>query len=228
MVEKMRENGYHLDWRALKSDWPLWLVMTLILALAVAVYPHLPERVPAHWNIYGQVDRYTTRAMGAFMAPLLNLGIYLMMLFIPLIDPKRDNYTRFARAYRMVRWGTVLILSLLYLVTIAAAVGYRVNVGMMVKSLVAILFIIIGNLLGQIRFNYFVGVRTPWTLSSEEVWQRTHRLSGKVWVLGGLICLGLAPANTLWSAIAYFACMAAMVLIPTIYSYLVYARTNRV
>ena len=219
--ERMQKNyqGYRLDWENLRREWPLWVWMAVLLLAAVVVYPHLPERVPIHWNFQGQVDGYGSRAFGAFFAPLLCVGIYLLMLFLPLIDPKRQNYARFAGAYRLLRWGMVLFFSGLYLVTLLVSLGYLLDVGALVKAGVGMLLMLIGNFMGQFRHNYFVGIRTPWTLASEEVWDRTHRLSARLWVAAGLLLIALSPVGAVWAAYAYFALLMTVVFVPIVYSY---------
>jgi len=180
--------------------------------------------VPTHWNFQGQVDDYSSRAFGAFMIPLLNIGIYLMMLFMPLIDPRRDNYARFTGAYQYLRWGTVLFMSVLYGTTILSALGMQINIGMVVKGFVALLFILIGNFMGQMRPNYFVGIKTPWTLANEQVWEKTHRMSGKLWVGAGILELALAPVQALWGAYLFFGLVLAMAIIPIAYSYFIFRK----
>jgi len=224
MVEEKNINSYRLEWKTVRRDWPIWILMAGILITAVWVYPHLPDKVPSHWNIHGQVDAYSSRAFGAFFEPLIVIGLYFLMLLMPLIDPKRDNYQRFSSAYTLLRWSLVILFSVLYVTTTLVALGYPVNVGLIVKAIISILFIIIGNFMGQFRHNYFVGIRTPWTLANEEVWQRTHRLGSKIWVIGGLVCLAMSVVNSSWGAIIFFVSLMCMTIIPIVYSYLIFAK----
>jgi uncharacterized membrane protein len=143
------------------------------------------------------------------------------------IDPKRENYGRFVGAYRILRWAVPLLLTLLYLTTILVALGYPVNVGLVVKALVAVLLIVIGSLLSQVRFNYFVGVRTPWTLANEEVWQLTHRLSGRLYAACGLVCLVCAFISASWGTALFFTTIGVMVVVPIVYSYLCFRGLNQ-
>lgn len=218
------KKGYSLAWSELKKDWPLWLWMAGLVVAGFLLYPILPDRVPSHWNFQGEIDDYSSRGFGAFFPPLLCIGIYLLLLVTPLIDPKRENYSYFSGAYRFLRWGLVLFFTFLYAATIFAALGYPVDVGMIVKALVALLFIVIGNFMGQIRHNYFVGIKTPWTLANEEVWQRTHRMGGKLWVVAGIGSLFLAPIHTSWSAWLFFALIMVAAFIPIVYSYLLFRK----
>lgn len=224
MEKRNNNDAFSLKWTNLRREWPLWIFMVGVLAASVIIYPHLPAQVPGHWNINGEVDKYYPRAFGAFFAPLMAIGFYLFMLFIPLLDPRRENYNRFTGAYTLLRWGLVLFLSVLHVTTILVALGYPVNVALVVKAMIAILLTLIGNFMGQFRHNYLVGIKTPWTLANEEIWQRTHRVGGRIWVIGGLVCLLLSPVQTAWSAIAYFTIIMLMTLVPIIYSYLLFRK----
>lgn len=223
-MERENETTYRLNWENLKSEWPIWVVMAGLVLAALLIYPQLPEQVPSHWNIRGEVDGYQGRFGGAFIIPLMTLGIYLLMLVLPVIDPKRENYPRFRGAYTFLRWGMVLFMTILYGVAILSALGYGLNVDVVIKAMVAGLFIIIGNYMGQFRHNYFVGIKTPWTLANEEVWQKTHRMGGKLWVACGLVCLAMAPFKTTWAAAIFFGAILVMTIVPIVYSYLIFAR----
>lgn len=223
------KNSYRLNWATLGRDWPLWILMAGFLVAAFFIYPQLPDKVPSHWNIHGQVDGYSSRFFGAFFEPLLAPFLYLLLVLTPLVDPRKDNYVRFAGAYAFLRWTLLLFMYSLYIVTLLVALGYAIDTSMFVKAGVALLLTIIGNFMGQFRHNYFVGIKTPWTLANEEVWRRTHRLGGRIWVLCGLGCLALSPVSAAWSAYLYFALILIMAVVPIVYSYGVYNRlTNAV
>ncbi|MGI6036603.1 MAG: SdpI family protein [Limnochordia bacterium] len=182
-----------------KGDVLILLWILAMLVLGALLYPHLPEQVPSHWNIKGEVDGYSGPFWGAFGLPLLTLACYVGMALLPQIDPRRENYRRFAASYNLFRRGMVLFFSVMYGVTLLAAFDYDVNVSLIIQISVALLFIFIGNMMGRFKFNYFVGIRTPWTLADEEVWRRTHRVGGRLWVIAGFIGLIAAllppPAN---------------------------------
>lgn len=216
---------YHLNWNALKADWLLWVVMLAAVAAGAILYPRLPEQVPSHWNFQGQVDGYSSRAFGAFFFPLLTIGVYILLVVAPKIDPRQENYARFAGAYRLLRWGFVLLFTALWVVTILAALSYPVNVGLIVKAGVGLLLVVIGNVMGQMRHNYFVGIRTPWTLANEEVWRKTHRLGARMFVVCGLICLVLSPVTALWGAYFYFASIMCAAVVPIVFSYFAFHQT---
>lgn len=221
-------NNYRVSRETVARDWPALLVLAAMFAAGIILYPHLPEMVPAHWNLRGEVDNYFNRFWGAFALPLVGGGIYLGMLFVPYLDPKRENYPRFAPAYRAVRLGLVLFMGVLYAATLVVALGGpAILVGRVVPLALGLLFILIGSCLPQVRFNYFFGVRTPWTLASEEVWRRTHRFSGPAFVLAGLVLVAAAflppPANFILG----LAGAAAAVVSSVVYSYLAFRRAVR-
>ena len=216
--------AYRVSTGTILADWPVLLLLLASLLAGVLLYPRLPEQVPSHWNLAGQVDRYGPRTWGAFGPPLLAAGIYALMLLVPLVDPRRENYRRFAGAYRVLRLTLVAFLVGLHAVTLLAAVGQPVRIDLWVPAAVSLLFIVLGNLMGQIRHNYFVGIRTPWTLASERVWQKTHRAASYAFVLAGLAgLLGLCFGPAVRSALL-FGALGGAVLFATGYSYLVYRR----
>jgi uncharacterized membrane protein len=150
------------------------------------VYPSLPEETAIHWNLEGQPDDFGSRFTGAFAIPLLVSGLYLFFLFLPLIDPRRRNYPKFIKTYRLIKLGFVLFMVSLHLLTLVFNLGYKINLGRYVNLFTGILFTLLGWGLPRIRHNYFVGIRTPWTLASPKVWAQTHQLGGKLFFWSGL------------------------------------------
>lgn len=220
--------GYRLSWGNVLRDWPLWALLAALFALAIWAYPRLPDPMPSHWNVQGQVDDYIDKPLGAFLFPTLITAIYLGMLLLPLVDPGRKNYAKFAGAYTWFRWVLVIFLSAVYLVTILYALGVPVDVGRFVQAGISLLVILLGNFLGQVRHNYFVGVRTPWTLADEEVWAKTHRLTGRLFVLAGV--LGLATVYGVPRAVAAVVTIGgilAAALAGMVYSYRLFAAKRR-
>jgi uncharacterized membrane protein len=210
----------------IRSDWPAIILIAAMLLAGSYFYPQLPEQVPSHWNIQGEVDRYSSRFWGAFGIPLMSAGIYLLMLVTPLIDPRRTNYAKFAGSYQTLKMVLVAFFSGLYAVIILSALGYAVSVERLVPMGVSLLIIIVGNMLGRVRHNYFVGIKLPWTLASEVVWQKTHRLAAPIWVAAGLLGLVGAFFGGLAAAILLFGSLAVAVLVPVIYSYMLYRRLD--
>jgi uncharacterized membrane protein len=210
--------------KVLAEDWLIILLILVSLFAGLLLYPHLPEQVPSHWNIRGEIDAYSSRFWGSFGIPFMTAGIYILMVLLPLIDPGRKNYLKFTRAYWVLKVTLVVFMTGLYAIVILSSLGYQIPVGKTVIGCVGLLFIVFGNYMGQFRHNYFVGIRTPWTLANEQVWRKTHRLGGKIWVLAGLLGLVAAYFGDMTGAIILGISIGLAAIVPTVYSYLEFRR----
>jgi len=197
-------------------------VIVLAFAASAAVYSDLPDRMPTHWNMAGELDGWTDRPWGAFLLPLMLLVGLGMFHLLPRIDPRGANYAKFKGTYEILIIATMVFLLGVHLVILAIALGQDISVTRVMPVGVGILFIVIGNILPRTRSNWFVGVRTPWTLSSDRVWERTHRFAGRLFVAAGglLVLIALfAPALTQRALIG----VSVVVLVGVLgYSYLVW------
>jgi len=212
----------------LKNEWRFLLLLIIPIIISVLVYPHLPEQVPIHWNIHGQVDNYGSKEFGAFFMPLLNIGMYILFIILPHLDPKKKNYQKFTSSYTFLRYVMHFFFLFMYCLTLAAAFGYSVDIGLWVGGAVAILFIALGNILSRVRHNYFVGFKLPWTLASEEVWRKTHLLGSKLMVAGGVF--GLIGVLLTQSYIRFIVLMVGVfvpIIVTTIYSYVFFKKLNK-
>lgn len=199
-----------------------WALIGAMFVLAAVVWPSAPERIPVHWGPSGQPDAYGGKFEGLLLMPLLALGLYLLLLFLPRVDPRRANYERFEGAYKIIRLSVVAFLALLYGSVLLWVAGVELDFAVVVPVLVGGLFIVMGNLLGKIRPNWFVGVKTPWTLTSRRSWVKTHRLAGWLFVLLGLAFLGMGLAGATWANPVIPAAVILCVVWLVAYSYLVW------
>lgn len=197
-------------------------LILLMVLLAVVTWPDAPDRIPVQWNLQGQVTRYAGRAEGLLLLPALALAVYLFLLILPRIDPARANYAWFATAYTIIRVTLLSLLALAYGVVHVWIRGTTVNMGAITLLLIGAACVVLGSVLGQVRPNWFVGVRTPWTLSSQESWTKTHRLGGWLFIVLGLWALGLAVVRTSWAVRTWWVAAGAVVVILVVYSYLVW------
>jgi len=174
-----------------KTNWrielPLLLLIAAMFAGAIAAWPTAPAAIPMHWNFDGSVDGYGGKIEGLLGIPLLALAIYLLMRYLPRIDPGRANYARFGGAYTAIRAGIVVLMAVLYGVILSSVLQHPVDVARAVPLAVGALFVLLGTVLGKVRPNWFVGIRTPWTMSSKISWVRTHRLAGWLFILLGAL-----------------------------------------
>lgn len=210
-----------------KKSWILILFLGLVtLASAIYYFPILPDQIPTHWNLSGEINKYSDKWM-IFVLALLPIMIYALMGIMPKIDPKRASYSKHKKAYLTVRVALFLFLTALYVVVLLVALGYLIKIDMVIKLGIGILFIIIGNVLSQARHNYFFGIRTPWTLASEKVWNKTHRIGAYSFVILGFITCILSFVSGPISGYIIFASIMIAVIYPTIYSYLQYKKIKK-
>ncbi len=154
-------------------------------------------------------------------------GIYLLLIGIPLIDPRKARYDQFRKVYHIFKDLIVAFTVAIYFITGFSGMGYNVPVGVWVPGLVGIMFIVLGNYMSKIKPNWFMGIRTPWTLSSEEVWNKTHRLGGKLFILTGVVMILMNFFPVSWRMPVLFAMIIALVAGTFIYSYVLYAKEEK-
>lgn len=211
----------------LKSEIIPLLLIIFSIALGIYFYSIFPDKVPMHWNIAGQVDRYGSKIEGVLIGPITLLFIYLLFLIIPIIDPNKNRYHEFTKAYYAIRMGIMLAIFAIFLIASLNGLGYDINIGIWVPIIIGVLFIVMGSFLNHIKPNWFMGIRTPWTLSSEEVWEKTHCFGGKMFMMLGLLFL-LTP---LWPASSLFWTLIAPAIIagiaPIIYSYIIFKKLKK-
>ena len=166
-----------------------YLLMAAPFLMILAVYNKLPAEVPMHWNIRGEIDRYGSRNE-LFLIAGINVFLGVFMSAVAKIDPKQKNYTKFRETYDwMVIWTLGFMTVLMGVVLAETMQPGTINISKVACIMVGILFIVLGNMMPKVKQNFFTGVKTPWALSSEVVWNKTQRLGGKSMVLGGVLIL---------------------------------------
>lgn len=208
--------------KAIKAHWSLWLLVAGSFILSAFLYNKLPDQMPMHWNFAGEVDRYGAKLEGAFLMPFLNAGILFMLIWLPVIDPKRASYERFESFYKLFQWIMVIFFTIMHALVLIWSLGYQVSIGLYVKLAVGSLFMILGNYMGKVGPNWFVGIKTPWTLENPEVWTKTHRLAGPLFFAAGIIIALMAFVD---GALSFWIIMISTFIaafVPIIYSYFIY------
>ncbi len=207
----------------LGQEWPLLLIILAPLLVSFFFYPVMPDRVPSHWNFQGEIDGYMPRFSGSFFLPLMNIGLYLLFLILPIVDPKRQNYSQFSGAYKLIRYIIHVFFAYVYALTLAAALGYDTQVSRLIPLGMAILFIALGYSMRKIKHNYFVGFKLPWTLANEDVWDKTHRLGSTAMMVGGVFYLiGTFIPIVAESIYLIITSLFAPIVVTIIYSYWVF------
>ena len=196
-----------------------------MLILSAWAWPQIPDgaQVPIHWGIDGTPDGYGPKWVGLLGIPILTALVVALLLVIPRFEPRRTNLERSATAYVAVGIAVTLFVTALHVAAVLAALGEDVNLGMVASIGIGLAFVVMGNYLGKTRSNWFFGIRTPWTLSSDLSWTRTHRLGGIAFVVVGLLVIVTAlvagPSVAIWVLLGG---MAASIVGLLPYSYLVW------
>ncbi|MFN2636563.1 MAG: SdpI family protein [Gemmatimonadaceae bacterium] len=202
---------------------PLLIIAASIIA-SVLVYPSMPQNVPTHWDLLGRPNGWSSRFWGAWLMPLFLIGSWAVIRILPLIDPRGSNYAKFGGAFEGIIVSVMLFMLGMHMIILRSALGYPVPMERVLPIGLGILFIAIGNLLPRARPNWFVGIRTPWTLSSDRVWEKTHRFGGQVFVAGGIVVLLSGLVMTHWAHVVTFCVISICALAVVIFSYLEWKR----
>ena len=172
--------------------------------------------MPTHFNLLGQADGYDHKMIAIFGLPALMLLMHWLILFLMIKDPKSSNIS--SKIQLLIYWIIPFVSCLSMISIYGASLGYSMMSGILAQFFMGAVMIVIGNYLPKTRRNYIIGIRLPWTLENDENWSKTHRLAGKIWVLGGLL-LFLNAFVQLYVYWVFFLTFFLVVLIPSIYSY---------
>lgn len=192
------------------------------------LWNRLPDQMASHWNINDEVDGYMSKFWGVFMLPLITLAMFALFVFVPAIDPLKANIALFREAFNLFIVLIVAFMLYIYGLSLAWNLGYsNFNMSRAMLPAIGLLFIFIGFMMRQARRNFFVGIRTPWTLSSDTVWNETHRVGAVLF----MICGALAVIGGLFGGMTAFWLMFAPIIASTVfllvYSYLLYQRETK-
>jgi immunity protein, SdpI family len=200
-------------------------LVAISFLIALALYPTMPDPMPSHWNAAGEINGYMSRFWGMFLMPLISVGMLLLFLAIPRIDPLKANIAQFIDSYNLMMVLFITYMLYVYALTLFAALGYSFNMTTMLLPAMGALFIVLGFLIGKAKRNFFVGIRTPWTLSSDTVWAKTHTLGKWTFVGAGVICI----ISTIFGETGFWLMMLAIMfaaMVPIVYSYLLWKKEN--
>ena len=197
------------------------LIGIVVLAAYVAwMYPALPDPMPTHWNAAGEVDDYSSKLWGTLIIGSMPILTFLLFKIIPVISPRGFRTESFTGTLNILMAAMVFFSCIVGIAAIRGAHDATINISTFIFVAVGMLFMIIGNFLGKVRKNFFLGIRTPWTLASDEVWAKTHRLGGWCFVLAGAIMIVMAFIGPSMSWMIYL--IVAIALAPVVYSYFAY------
>jgi uncharacterized membrane protein len=203
------------------------LVPGLVAVAAAALfsiwaYPQLPAQVATHFDLRGDPNGWSSRLVASILVPALGIVLAAVFTVLPRIDPRRANYASFRPTYWIIANAVLVMLAGIHILALGKALGWAVNMSRVAGLGIGGLFVLLGNRMTHIRPNWFMGIRTPWTLSSDTVWVKTHRFGGVAFVVAGLALLATAVVATPWVTYGAVALAAVAALSTVVYSYVVW------
>ena len=195
------------------------LIILLPILAGVILWNRLPEQIPTHWNAAGEVDGWSSKPFAVFGLPGILLAAQWLCVLVTGADPKKANHPE--KVLKLVLWIIPLLSVVLGVITYATAMGKAVRVEIILPVIIGLLFTVIGNYMPKCKQNYTIGIKIPWTLNSEENWNRTHRFAGRLWVVCGLLIMLTGFLGGFW---VFLPIVILMVLAPFIYSYVLHRK----
>lgn len=186
-------------------------------------YTLLPNEVPTHWGPNGLPDAYGSKLMNVVLFPVLTLFMVILFPILSKIDPKKENYEKFGKSWEIIQFAIIWFFAYIYFVILYLSLHANISISPFMLFGLWVLFMILGNYFGKIRQNYFIGIKLPWTLSNEEVWNKTHRVSGKLFVISGIIFLINSFLN-LYPIWIFIISLLIIVVFPVVYAYISYKK----
>ena len=207
----------------IKKNWKVLLITSVAILLpmlaGVILWNQLPEQIPSHWNAVGEIDGWSSKPFAVFGMPLILLAAQWLCVLGTGTDPKKNNHPQ--KILHLVLWIIPVLSALLHAIVYAVALGRDVRVETVMPVFIGILLAIIGNYLPKCKQNYTIGIKIPWTLNSEENWNRTHRFAGRLWVVCGLAIMLTGFFGGFW---IFLPIVLLMVIVPLVYSYVLHRK----
>lgn len=211
----------------LKKELPLLLLASIPFVYLAAIWEQLPQEIPLHWNARGEIDRYGPKQELWWVLAMTSGLTYFILLAVPYIDPKKRIQEMGAK-YTQLKYVLIAAMSGIGTVIVYMVQQEQDGSMMPLMVLIGLLIAVLGNYMKTIRPNYFIGIRTPWTLENPEVWEKTHKLAGKLWFVGGLIIILLAfLTEGPRQVILMIVLLLVICLIPLVYSYLQFRKLSK-
>jgi len=195
------------------------LITLIPLIAGLIMWNQLPDKMATHWNVNGEVDGWSSKAFAVFGLPAFLLAVHLICVFATGADPKNRQVSN--KMYALVLWICPVVSFLCGFLTYGHALGYKIEVNTILPLFVGIVFILIGNYMPKTTRNYTMGIKVPWTLNSDENWNKTHRFAGMLWVAGGVLVL---IASFLKAIFLLPVIIIVCAVLPMVYSYVYYKK----
>lgn len=201
------------------------IVILIPIVIGLFLWNKLPDKLPTHWNAEGVADGWSSKGFAVFGLPAILFGFHWLCLLVSSADPKNKNYSE--KLLQLVFWICPLISVLFGGISYGVALGIEIKVDKIMLLLMGLMFIIIGNYMPKCKQNYTMGIKLPWTLNDEENWNKTHRMAGRLWVITGFLVMLCILVPTTVMVVTFIIILIVSVMIPTIYSYLLYKNKQK-
>ena len=209
----------------IKKNFKTLIITSIIILLPIIagllLWKQLPAKMPSHWGVTGEIDGYAEKEIVVFLVPMIMLLIQWLCAFITGLDPKAENITD--KSMNLILWIIPCINLTVNTIMYLTALNIPVPVNIILSAVCGIMFIIIGSHLPQCKQTYTIGIKVPWTLNDEDNWNKTHRLAGKLWVIGGLLILATSFLETIF---IFLGITLLITIIPVVYSYLLFKNSK--
>jgi len=172
-----------------KATIGILLLIIISFMIGIYYYPQMPEQMDSHWNASGEANDSMSRFWGIFLMPIILVGMFVLFSIIPLIDPLKNNIKKFRKHFDGFIWFISLFLFYIYILTMLWNLGHNFNMTRFIIPAIGLMFFFAGILIENAKMNWFIGIRTPWTLSSKNVWNKTHKLGGKLFKIAGILAI---------------------------------------
>ena len=211
----------------IKREIPFWIILFIPILYQIYNWSFIPDNIPVHFNLKGEADRYDSKQSFLTFIIIISITLYLLLLFVPKIDPKK-RISEMGEKYHYLRFATTFLISFIFTLITLNAIDEEFKLQPYLGLFFGLLFILLGNYFRNLKPNYFIGIRTPWTLENESVWKITHQFSSILWVIGGTIMLltNIFSQNEPVSWYINIAIIGILTIVPILYSYLKYRKLN--
>lgn len=205
------------------------IIIVVQISVSLVIASYLPEdvKIPSHWNIKGEVDGYCGKWTGLILFPAINIGMLILMMAMPFYSVRYKNAEeRFKKLIPDFTLILILFFAIIHLFSLLLAANIIPPNIKPMMIIMGLMFILLGNLLPKVPSNFYLGIRTPWTLSSENIWRKTHRLGGICFVLGGIFMIIIpiiVPVTSIGNTVAFIVFMI-FIFIPVIYSFVLFKK----
>ncbi|MBQ9841472.1 MAG: SdpI family protein [Erysipelotrichaceae bacterium] len=197
-------------------------IILIPMLIGFGLWDQLPDQIPTHWNMQGEIDGYSSKLFAIVVLPLILVGVQWLCTLGTLADPKNKNISD--KLWKLVLWICPVISLLLGYITYGTVLGMQIDINAIMPIFMGLLFMVIGNYLPKCKQSYTVGIKIPWTLNSEENWNKTHRFAGPCWMIAGFLS---AVLGMLGLMVPMLICLIVMVFVPVIYSYMYYVKYEK-